>query len=492
MAGEKITGAQQENLLTLLAHDDTNGKLVARMVNPDLFEGDYREIATRLIAYWKNHSSAPKVHAADLFGDILDDDKNRRRKTFERILRNIDQLIDGLNTEYVMQTLRSFTRLQTMKDGILKAAEKLNAADETSVQEVEAMLGDLLRAREFNFDPGMTLLDIGQVMDYLDQHSSEFRMGIGPLDRANIVPARGAVFLMLGETGFGKTWGLVHTGKHGLLQRKRVLHITLEMAAEETAQRYYQSLFSVAKTRDPVQAAQLVLSNDKWQDLRRVGRRIEIIPDFSFADANIRKRLRAEVNPWKVRIPNLVIKRFPPRGLTIDGLRAYLDALEATTGFIPDMIILDYIGIMKTDASNHRITLGRVMEDFRGVCVERNCAGVTAAQVSKEGAKAKVVKATHVAEDWSLIATTDICITYTQSEAEKRLGLARVFVDKARSEADKFWFIMTQAYAIGQFCLQATRLDKTYEDYIKPFEQEEAEDEDANDRRRDRGDDGDD
>lgn len=476
MAGERISGAQQENLLTILAHDDKNGRIVARLVNPDLFEGEYRDFATRFVAYWKKHDSAPKKHAADLFADILDDKGNRRRKTYERILRNIDQLIEGLNTEYVMATLKSFSRGQTMKDAILKAAETLNSAEENSIQQVEEMLGELLRARDFEFNPGITLNDVGPIVDFLETHYTEFRLGIGPLDKGNIVPMRGGVFLLLAPPGAGKTWGLVTTGKAALQQRKKVLHISLEMSAEETAQRYYQALFSISKRDDPVSIARFRFDRDHADPFRldAIGKRIEVRPDYTFEDEDIRGVLRRKMKPFTKRIPNLIIKRFPPRQLSIEGLRAFLDNLEATQGFIPDMVILDYIGIMETDAKNHRISLGRVMEDFRAVMVERNCAGVTASQVGKAGAEASLVKLTHVAEDWSLIATADVAVTYSQTAAEKRLGLARLFVGKARSEADHYAVVVTQAYAIGQFAIQAARLNKEYTEYVK----EETTDED--------------
>lgn len=464
MAGEKqITGAQQENLLTLLAHDDKHGKLVAQ-INPDLFEGEYREVADRLIKFWKKHKRAPKAHTADLFGDILDDKTDRRRKTYERILRGIDQLIQGINTEYVMTTMRNFTRLQTMKDSILKAAEQLNEADDTSIQTVEAMLSDLLKARTFDFDPGITLMDVDRIVDYLQMHYSEFRMGITMLDKLNIVPSRGATFLILAPPGRGKTWGMVHIGKHALLQRKKVVHFTLEMAGEETGQRYYQSLFSLSKRKEAFEIPRLGTSRGM---LRSIGKRIEVMPDFAFSDPEIRKKLRTELAPWARRIPNLIIKRFPPRSVTVDDIRVFLDGLEASTGFIPDMIILDYVGILKTDAKNHRISLGRQFEDFRALCVERAMAGVTASQVSKTGATSNHVRATHTAEDFSLIATTDVAVTYSQTETERRLGLARLFIDKARGERDKFELIITQAYDIGQFAIQSAPMDRVYLDYVK-------------------------
>ena len=466
MAGERINLAQAENLLAILAHDDKNGRLVAAMANPDLFEGDYRVIAERLIGYWKKQKKAPKVHAADLFADILDDKNNRKAKTFERILRFMEQLAKEANTVYVLDTLRSFTRLQTMKDAILKAAEKLSAGEENTIQEVEAMLGDLLRARTHNFDPGITLANIGQVLDWLELAQSEFKTGIAVLDARYVVPSRGATFLWLAPPNVGKTWALINTGKHALLQRKKVLHISLEMSAEETAQRYYQALFSISKRRERIDVRTMEVDDEFY--LRRMAKIVHVEPDFAFGDAHgVARRLRRELEPWKLRIPNLMIKRFPPRALTMAGLRAYLDALEDVTGFIPDELILDYIGITNTDAKNHRISLGRNFEEFRAVCVERNIAGVTAGQVSKIGAESNLVRATHTAEDYSMIATTDVAVTISQTAAEERMALARLFVDKARSERGKFGCVVTQAFGIGQFALQSAYLDRTYHDFVR-------------------------
>ena len=84
----------QENLITLLAYDDEQGKIVARMIDANLFEGDKRVVAERCIEYWHKHGQAPKVHTPDLFADILEE-KNRRAPAFIRILRQMNELSEG-------------------------------------------------------------------------------------------------------------------------------------------------------------------------------------------------------------------------------------------------------------------------------------------------------------------------------------------------------------------------------------------------------------
>src|SRR5690606_22665850 len=103
-----------------------------------------------------------------------------------------------------------------------------------------------------------------------------------------------------------------------------------------------------------------------------------------------------------------------------------------------------------------------LMENLRGLSQRRNFALCAVHQGNRSSADAELVKATHAAEDWSIIGTCDFVITYSQTAAERRLGLARLFVDAARSEADKFGVLITQSYKTGQFALESTRLSDSY------------------------------
>ena len=487
---EPIPLLHQQNLLALLAHDDEYGKLVAQGAPPALFEGDYRIIAERCIDYWRRMREAPKVHTPDLLGDILSDPHNKKGPTYRRTLMSMAQLsVEGINAKYVLGQLRSFTRLQKLKGAILQAAEILNQSQETSVAKAEEVLATILRARDYQFMPGIRLHDIDKLLAHLDTHYFEFETGIKELDHRQVVPSRGATMLLLGGAGRGKTWALVHIGKRALLRRRRVLHISLEMSEEDLMQRYFQALCSVTKREMVVDVTTLDI--DRQGNLRGFGS-ARVTPDFHFQSKELRLELGARIKLFGERtFDNLLLKRFPPRTLSMDDLRMYLDSLESVEGFIPDMVILDYIGIAKTDANNYRVTLGRAFEEFRAVMVERNMAGVTAQQISKQGVQSNLANATHVAEDWSMIATADTVITYSATDLEQRHGLARLYAAKARSEEDKFGVLITQNYKIGQFVLDSMllrqapyteQLDRlTGHDSMSEQPQEDNDDDDASD-----------
>lgn len=481
MIGEPYSKGRAQNLVTLLALDPVNGKIVAQLIEPELFEGPLREISSRLVKFWREQKTCPgPAHLFDLFADILDK-SDRQARVYRRILQSIGTLGEAINAQYVIDDLRKTSRRQKMKAVLLQAAE-IAQQENIDIEEGERLLAEFVRAREFNFEPGLKLSDVDKVIDQLELQASEFTTGIEELDRGHVVPARGTVMLFLAPTRRGKSWFLCNIGKHGLLQRKNVLHVSLEMDAAQTMQRYYQALFSIPKHPTEIDVFDIDRAANGQFDgatSHRIVRR-----KHTFEHKNIRKYLKMKLRPWikDRRIhERLRVVRFPTGQLTVAQLRAYIDMLESVDGFTPDLCILDYVGIMATDAKNHRVSLGRVFEDFRGLCIERNMAGVTAQQSSKSGEEAYQVAITHVAEDWSLIATADVALTFSQTPAERARGLARLWVGKARGEADEWGVVLSQSYALGQFALQSARLGKPYHEYIADLTRRESRNRTADD-----------
>lgn len=467
---EKLNGTLQENIITLLAHDDLHGKVIANIINPALFEGDYRVIAERCVDYWKRHGQAPKFHTDDLVADVLEDKSNRRAQTYRRILGNMMELKDHINTGYVIEQITTFTRMQRFKDAIIKSAETLNRDQHIAVEEIEKLWNDLLRVREISFDPGLRLNQFETVLDYLENTVSEFVTGIREFDRWGVVPVRGQVMMFLAAAKRGKSWWLIHIAKLALMQRKRVVHISLENSAEETLQRYYQSFFAAPKDEEDEVVARTITRDEKgylddWHDE-------QVKPEFTMRDRNIREELEAHLGLLGTKVENLIVKRFPTRGIDMRGIEAYLDNLEIVEKFIPDMVVLDYAGILKTDSRNHRIDLGRQVEEFRAMCTRRNVAGVTAHQISRAGAEALHTSSTQVAEDWSIIGTCDKILAYSSTNAERRLGLGRIKVSESRGTRDNFGVIITQSYVSGQFVIDSALLDDRYFEMLDDLKEE--------------------
>ncbi len=468
--------SQQENLLALLCFDDKHGRVVSNLVTSELFEGDYREFAAVSIQYWHDHKQAPKDHLPDLLAHVLDNKDNRKAPTYRRIFGQLVDLADGINAEFVLSRLHIHIRYQSWRATILEVAEQLQQRGEESLEDVEELINKQILDRQLTFDSGLRLSDSTRALAFFDLDRDVIKTGIPELDLRQICPRRKELYIMIAPRSRGKSMWLVHLGKMALMQRKRVVHVTLEMSEEQTAQRYIQSWFAIPKRRAKILYTEFM--RDELDRLSGIEIKDELEPELSLDDKGAKKKLITKLEAWNRRFRNLVIKQFPTGTLTPSALAGYLDNLEVMDGFIPDLVIVDYAGIMKIDMNNPRVSRGNNTELLRGLAVQRNLAMVTAYQANRMGAASPTVLDTQIAEDFSAVATADNALTYSQTEAEMRCNLARLHVSKARYDEARFTVLLTQSYATSQFVLDSEIMRSAYWGYLEELSDDDSKDKD--------------
>ncbi len=465
MTKHKLSVSLQENLLVLLIFNKEKASLIRNTTDEALFEGDYQLIAGRAYSYLDQYKTPPEEHISDILEDVLTGDDEKKAKRLGKVLYNIYENEDTVNTEYAMDQLGNFIRQQTFKAGLMKAAQKVQEETDEALDEAESIMTHAMKHRLDLFKPGVFFNDVPNTLNFLNAAEESFPTGITELDHYNLGPGRKELFLVIALIGRGKTWFMINLAKYALMNRKKVCHISLEMSEDEMCQRYYQAFGAIAKRRDDqIFATELILDNDNHLiDLDKY----EIHPRIFLDDENVRADLLKRSTEWGIFLKRLLVKQFPTGGLTIKGLTGYLDSLETSHNFIPDLLIVDYADLFHIEGIDHRIALGNVVKELRGVAVERNIAVVTASQSNREGTKAKRITEGHVAEDWSKVATADVVLTYNQSEEENRRGLARLYVAKGRKDRDKFTVLISQSYATGQFVLESTPMIANYWDMME-------------------------
>lgn len=446
-----LTGALQENVLTLLCFDTPGAAVIAGTIDVDLFESSvYRNIAKAAAGYYRKYKKASGDHLPDLLEDLLKED--RKGKLYARTLHDLKELSEGINAEFVLSELAKFVRRQTLRKSVTEAAAEIQKDD---LDKAEAIILKGVRARLDQFRPGLHVSDPKQ-LDHLDDDQADIiGTGIKELDRALICPAHKELFTVLAPRNRGKSFCLCHIGKFAALQHKRVSHITLEMSERKVNGRYIQGFFSLTKREaEEIRIPQFTVGSKG--DLRSIGWKM-LKKRGALSNPNTRKKIGEKMEQMGGRM-QIIVKQFPTSQLTMDGLVAYLESLEAQEGFHPDMVIVDYIDLMKMDVANLRLDTGRTYREFRGMAVERGFAGVTASQSNRIGEDVKVLTMKHFAEDITKADISDNILTYNQTKQEKAHGLARLFVAKGRNERSGQTILISQAYGLGQFCLDSHML----------------------------------
>jgi len=457
----RLSGALQENVLTLLCFDDEHCKLIRAAVKPQLFESSvYKDVAAAAIDFIDQYDEAIKEHLPDHLEDVLKGDDERKARTYSNLLDNLYEAKETVNREYVIKQLHKFVRLQGLKSTIIKATEALS---DGRVDEAEVALQDGLRAQVVAFDAGLDLSNEESLNAVLDHPETEgFPLGIEVLDNNGIIPRRKELFLFMAARGRGKSWFATHCAKQAIRHRWSVLVVTLEMSQERYGARFLQSFFSLTRRAGKALLPRLV--KDKNGGLLDINK--EEVDRLALMNPDDRAKIRKKFKQGLGSRSPVIIKEFPTNALDIPALRAYLDGLERFNKFTPDLIVIDYPDLMKLDAKNMRIEIGDIIKSLRGIAVERNAAVLALTQGNRDAETATTVTGNMAAEDISKLATADTALTYSQTQSEYKLGLARLFVEKARNEASKMQVLIAQAYDVGQFALDSLLLSADYWDML--------------------------
>jgi replicative DNA helicase len=454
-----LGGSLVENIMCLLAYNDQYANIVRNSVPLNLYGGPYRIIASRCYDYLDRFHKPPADHLPDIMEDKLKSD-NAEAALYKNIILNIRNTQAEINTEYVVHKLETFIKRQSLRTVAVELTKALQQDTEESLENAEQLISQSRSSALQLFDPGTRLSDKNKALSFLDFSNECFPTGIPELDKRGFGPTRKEMLMLIAPAKAGKSFFLTHLAKMAIVNRLKVVHVTLEMSEGRCSQRYFQTLYSIAKRKDISPSIKF-----KKDDQNRIISfdQVTLTPKHTLQDLDIRQKLEKIIDKWALRqLDNIFIKEFPTGGLTVNGLEAYLDNLEATQQFVPDLVILDYPDLMELEGEM-RFALDTLFKNLRGrIAVRRNVALAVVSQSNRSGAKAKTVEGTDVAEAWNKVQHADTTITLSATAAEKRLGLARLYVAAGRNDEGNITLVISQHYRTGLFVIDAALMSNEY------------------------------
>lgn len=450
-----LTQSLQDNILTLLVFDKEHAPVIVNNVDPELFESSvYRTIAELAIDYFHKFNHPVANHLPDLLESQLKKG-DQKSEIYSEVLSYLFEAKDTVHAEFSMKSLNDFLYQQNIKLTIAEAVSLLNTG---KLEEAGAVMQTVKQKQLGVFDPGIRFaFDNHKIFRFMDRVDNFILTGIKELDALEICPAPKELYTFVGLSNRGKSWFLIHLAKMALLQRKKVLYITLEMSEDKVVQRILQSFFSITK-RPEIELLRPYFQKDAMGHLSGIDFRKIKKTLLSFRDGDIKKIISTKLEDVPFSKRNLIIKEFPTGQLTIGQLKAYLTNLATFYNFHPDLVLLDYADLMHLDQERMRIDIGRTYKDLRGIAVELMLPLVTVSQTNREAMTLRWITSKNLAEDFSKLMISDNLITYNQTANEYTHGLARLFADKCRNDWREIKVLLAQNYAFGQFCLDSVRM----------------------------------
>ena len=329
----------------------------------------------------------------ELFGDYKDELK---------YVNGLDEKsID--NQEYYLDIVEEFAKEQAVKDAILKSVDHLKKKNFGKIEE------EIRNAFSVNRN-----VDLGS--DYFSGIEDRWlRLNNSSLEPKFRTPfeslneglegglAHKEMAMVVAPPGVGKSLFLANQATRSVLDGHNVLYISLEMAEDRVAQRM-DSIFTRIKQKE-------------------LAGRVDDIQD----------RLGIISEQWESR-GRLMIKEFPTKRLSITGLRAYLNQLQNYEDFVPDVLVIDYLELMRTEKDMAEYQgQERLAQELRGIASEYGILVWTATQTNREGKKVNIITDAELADSYGKIRVCDLVFSINQTEQEFDQGEARLYLMKSRN-----------------------------------------------------------
>lgn len=452
--------------------------LLAKMqniFNPDFFINDsLRTICLWCMKYYKKYEIAPKQHIQDIYDEhkfVIDKAKAELINEFLGMLskRFID-FEEPVNDDYfINRTLKYFTKraliVQNQKTSMLLELDKVDEAEEEIVK-YKKFCVDISPAE--NPLQEEVLRKVFAVKDIpLFQFPGALGEMIGPIERGFLVG-------ILGIFKRGKSTFMLNVATLAASCKLKVVIVSLEMQSTKVAEKLLRNIGTFTKEKDKLfpcfdcyknqtgecnreeRASEVSLLREGQKPLEReFDSVIGYVPCVYCKENNPREFI---VETWFERIEypditfqgalksaksfemmygdNIRLITYPRFTANIKDIERDLFLLEEKEMFIPDLIIIDYAGILKPEDSHEerRNQIDTTWKRLAQLASERNCAVFTATQGTRAAIKKKNIDSTDVAEWIGIIGHVDIMLTLNQTASEKENKVLRLGVIAHRHE----------------------------------------------------------
>jgi replicative DNA helicase len=390
----------QTKVISALLADVKLMDTLNEIIHNKFFESEANKwIVSEIKSYYEEYKKVPTL---DVFKVQLSKlDNGSLGKTVVEQLRTIYTQVGKDDLDYVKDEFSSFCRNQNLKEVIVQSVDLLKAGNYDRIKELVDKAMKVGVESDLGHD---YILDYVSRVDEVDRNtvSTDWEC-VNELMDGGLGP--GELGVVVAPSGVGKTWVLAALGAAAVKAGKSVVHYTLELSEHYVGQRY-DTIFSSVPSAD--------LKDRKDEVLEKI------------------KRLKGK----------LLIKYFPPKGVSSKKIEAHLEKMIAA-GNKPDLIIVDYADLLLSHSNKSDSTYGEqggVYIDLRGMGGEMGIPIWTASQTNRSAIDSEVIEADKIADSYAKVMNADFIMSISRKSKDKLNNTARFHIMKNRFGPDGITF----------------------------------------------------
>lgn len=368
-------------------------------IEPSFFKNkDIRIIFNVILSYYKISSHIPNI--TELKAHLSTDEHKIALKNTILSFKAIDT---KYNFEQLIDNTQRFLRERAVYNTLIQTTHDIQKSN----IDTSKILADFEKSCSISL-----IEDIGfDYLENIEQHCKDLLevfkylpTGWKWLDEklnGGLLATGRAFYVFCGATNVGKSIFLGNIATNILKQNKTVILISLEMS---------ESIYA-----------------------KRISAQISHIPANEL-NTNIQS-LKTYLYDYKnvYKDSKLLIKEFPPKSVTVNHIKAYINKL-VKQNIKPDVIVIDYVNLIApTDPKVSSYEgIKQVSEGLRALSYYYNCPVVSATQINRSGYDTAKPGLETTSESMGLAHTVDAQFSIWSEEGDNELGILHLGIMKNR------------------------------------------------------------
>lgn len=381
-----------ENIIASLFNSSSYFKVVFPNLEENYFvDESYRKVYQKIKLYNEKYSKQPSVSDVKV---LIEDDASISESVSESIYELLDEVrtVEKVSDETLMIKLtEEFCQERALENAVIDVIAIMK-----DKKKPKGLCRDIITkalAVEFDVKIGMDFFkDAPQRYAAYIEHDEVIPTDIEVL---NMVCGGGfrkkALACFLGPTNCGKSLILCHLASQFLKQGKNVLYITAEMSEAMITKRIDANLLDIEMN-----------SINETLDKKVFLSKVKEV--FSKTEGK------------------LIVKEYPTGSAHAGHIRNLLNEIKIKRGFVPEIILLDYLNIFASfrlghgAGANSYTYIKTIAEEMRGLAVEFDTAIITATQTNRSGStQGSEMDMTSTSESFGLPMTVDLLVGIIQT-----------------------------------------------------------------------------